>query len=331
MKSTKNKPYYAFGLAIHSDWDIPCLQVPHASFETIHIRQATESFFRNAVPSGLRHPYPKRPTFHQLADGSRYLLWRDVFEFHLSADAREVHGRSLDGRPEAAFRTYMMGHLLSYVLLGLGLETLHAATVVFDGEAVGFLGDSARGKSTLAAACLQAGAQLLSDDFLVLREERGRLMAYPGFPRIKLYERVSQHLMAPGKKGVPMNQDPCPKIVFPMENALASAVPLKAFYALASPRAVMGLQEVWIQPLTEREAYLELTENAFNLNVQTRERLASQFQWATNLVKRIAVKRLAYPRLLTILPEVIAQVRADLQREKSSLNALPATRLSRNA
>lgn len=331
MKPLTNTPYYAFGLKIQSDWEIPCLQVPHPSYETIYIRSAPESFFRRAVPSALRHPYPKRPMFHQLEDGSRYLLWKDSFELHVSPDAREVRGRSLDGAPEAAFRTYMMGHLLSYVLLGLGLETLHAATVVIDGMAVGFLGDSARGKSTLAAAFLKAGAQLLSDDFLVLREEGGRLMAYPGFPRIKLYERVSQHLLAPGHRGVPMNQDHCPKMVYPMADVLAQAMPLKAFYALASPRAVMGLQEVWIQPLTEREAYLELTENAFNLNVQTRARLASQFRWATDLVKRVSVKRLAYPRLLSILPQVIEKVRADLQAEKSALKAFPATRASRKA
>ncbi len=326
MKSAGKPPYFAFGLKIDCDWDIPCLQIPHASYNAIQILRGTDAFFRKEVPAHLRQPYPKRPAFHQLENGCRYLLWKDSFEFHLSRDSRTIIGHSLDRAPEAAFRTYMLGHLLSYVLLGLGLETLHAATVVLDGVAVGFLGDSARGKSTLAASFLKAGARLLSDDFLVLREQAGELLAYPGFPRIKLYERVSRHLLAPGREGVPMNTDHCSKMIYPLEDALPEPVPIKAFYALASPRAAMGLREVWLQPLTEREAYLELTENSFNVSVQTQERLASQFRWATNLVKRVPVKRLAYPRVLTILPQVIDAVKADLSLQPAKRIALPATR-----
>lgn len=235
-----------------------------------------------------------------------------MFEFHIARDGKVITAVSLDGAPDKAFRTYMLGHLLSYALLSMGHETVHAASVVMNGAAIGILGDSARGKSTLAAAFLQAGAKMLSDDFLVLGQEAGEYIVYPGFPRIKLYERVSQHLLADRSQGTPMNADHCPKMVYPLEDAVLGPVPLKAFYSLASPKTVGALKGVRIEPLTERDAYLELLENSFNAKVKTPQRLTSQFQWATELVKRVPVKRLSYPRILSILPEVIAAVRQDL-------------------
>ncbi|MEO5937211.1 MAG: hypothetical protein ABIP81_08350 [Terriglobales bacterium] len=259
----------------------------------------------------MREANPNRVHFHELADGSRYLRWRNVFEFHLSPDSKVITGHSLDGSPEAAFKTYMLGHLLSFALIGLGIETIHAASVVLDGEAIAITGDSARGKSTLSAAFLQAGYSLLCDDFLVLRPNGQEYVGYPGLPRIKLYERVAEHLAPKGKVGVPMSKSHRPKIIYALDDIL-DPVPVRVFYALASPRSVGGLKGVHIEHLTERQAYLELTENSFNITVKTPERLASQFEWATELVKRVPVKRLSYPRVLSILPEVIAAVQEDL-------------------
>ncbi len=264
------------------------------------------------MPAGLRQPHPKQIQYHELPDGSRYLLWKDMFEFHIAADAQVVTALSLDGAPEKAFRTYMLGHLLSYALLGMGYETIHAASVVMDGAAIGFLGDSARGKSTLAAAFLQVGCSLLSDDFLVLGQDAGDYIVYPGFPRIKLYERVSKHLVADRSQGTPMNADHCPKMVYPIEEAVLGPVPLRVFYSLTSPKSVGALKQVRIDPLNEKEAYLELLENSFNVKVRTPQRLTTQFRWATELVKRVPIKRLSYPRVLTILPDVIEAVKADL-------------------
>lgn len=281
------------------------------------------------MPADLRLRESKRVHFHRLNDGSRYLLWRSTFEFHISADSRVVTGHSLDGAPEAAFKTYMLGHLLSFVLLGMGIETIHAAGIVMDGHAIGLLGDSARGKSTLSAAFLGAGKRLLSDDFLVVRPERGSYLGYPGIPRIKLYENVAKHLAPKGKQGTPMIPMHRPKMVYVVEDVPTEPVPLRAFYALASPKSVVGLKGVRIEPLSVKEAYLELTENSFNVTVRTPERLTSQFQWATELVKKVPVKRLYYPRVLTILPEVIRAVTEDLNlqanKEPSALvETLPA-------
>jgi hypothetical protein len=302
---------YAFGLKIESDWDIPCSKIPHRTFSSVRLIQGTEDFFRRHVPGELRQHDPKFVALDELPDGSKYLGWRNVFEFHISSDSKTVTGLSTDGAPEAAFKTYMLGHLISYVLLGLGVETVHAASIVIDGEAIGLLGDSARGKSTLSAAFLKAGHRLLTDDFLVVIPKGDEYLAYPGFPRIKLYERVAKHLIAEGKQGTPMTTHRRTKMIYPLEAHL-EPVRLRALYSLTSPKTVVGMKNVSIEPFSEREAYLNLTENSFNARVKTPERLAAQFAWATVLVKKVPVKRLSYPRVMEILPDVIAAVKEDL-------------------
>ncbi|MEO6119859.1 MAG: hypothetical protein ABIP12_04150 [Terriglobales bacterium] len=287
--------------------------------------QGTEETFSGLVPTELRQHDPKRTRLEILPDGSRYFGFQSRFDFHISRDSKAIVGLSLDNEPQAAFKTYMLGHLLSHILLAFGIETIHAACLVVNGEAVAILGDSARGKSTLAAAFLREGDILLSDDFLVLQQRGGSYIAYPGFPRIKLYERVSKHLLPDDSQGTPMNQHHCPKFVYPLEDIVREPVPLRAFYALPNPKSVVSLQHVRIDALTQREAYLELTENSFNVRDKTPKRLTSQFEWATELVKRVPVKRLSYPRVLSVLPEVIAAVKEDLAAyDDESRKALPS-------
>jgi len=121
-----------------------------------------------------------------------------------------------------------------------------------------------------------------------------------------------------------MNTDRCPKMVYPRTGS-QTPVQLAGFYSLASPKSVVGLKEVRIQPLTPKEAYLELTENSFNTTVRTPERLRSQFGWATELVKRVPVKRLSYPRLLHRLPDVIQAIKSDLAAQDMNPSRLAAT------
>ena len=93
--------------------------------------------------------------------------------------------------PTESFQVYLLGQALSFALLKLGFEPLHATAVVVDGRAVALLGESGSGKSTLAAAFVDAGFQMLTDDVLMVHECRGEAMAYPGPARLKLFPKVA--------------------------------------------------------------------------------------------------------------------------------------------
>src|SRR5882724_6839105 len=122
----------------------------------------------------------------RLADGSTYVRWEGLFHFLIPADGRRIVYGRLGDASEESIQTYLLGQVLSYALTKQGHETLHATVVVIGSRAVGFLGESGMGKSTLAAAFLETGAKLVTDDLLRLEPHGAGYVAFSGPPRIKL-------------------------------------------------------------------------------------------------------------------------------------------------
>ncbi len=58
-------------------------------------------------------------------------------------------------------------------------ETLHAGCVAIEGRGVLIAGPSGAGKSDLAIRLIDRGAVLVSDDYTLVRAERGQLLATP--------------------------------------------------------------------------------------------------------------------------------------------------------
>jgi hypothetical protein len=255
--------------------------------------------------------------FHHAAlpDGARYLRWSGLFEFLVAADGRRIACRPLDRAVAAmAFETYLLGQVLSFSLLRLGLEHLHSTSVVVDGGAVGFLGDCGYGKSTLGAAFVQAGYPLLTDDLLVLKHTRHRFTAYPGPARIKLFPEAAQGLLGDGIGGVPMN-GLTPKLVIALGRDGRSwwgPAPLRAIYVLPAPTRTPRTDRVTIRTLSPRRAFVELTRNTFNAMVLEPARLARQFDLVARLATAVPVKALAFPRTLERLAAVREAIEADL-------------------
>lgn len=84
------------------------------------------------------------------------------------------------------------GELFAALLRQRGYLVLHGSAVARDGRAIGFLGHSGWGKSTLAAALVGRGWHLLTDDLLVVGGVEGRdgpspeAFVVPGHPAMRL-------------------------------------------------------------------------------------------------------------------------------------------------
>jgi hypothetical protein len=101
--------------------------------------------------------------------GSGYLFrFRNVGEFVISGDLSEVIvRRDRSGRAEL-LPILLAGTVCSFLLALRGETVLHASAVSIDGSALAFVGQSGRGKSTLAALLCVDGAALVTDDVLVV-------------------------------------------------------------------------------------------------------------------------------------------------------------------
>jgi hypothetical protein len=96
------------------------------------------------------------------------------------------------------------------------------------------------------------------------------------------------------------------KLVMPLfENQVyRTAAPLKAIYVLNSPRNVFRKQRMKMTQLRPRDAFLSLLRNTFNRLLTDSERLQRQFASVAQLVAKVPVFIISYPRVFGSLAEV---------------------------
>jgi hypothetical protein len=305
--------YCVYGIGVTSDRTLPLPRsddAPLCRVEIVHGDSATFHLAAGRTPSTGASSWFRCVN---LPDRRTYACWRDVGEFLVGADGRRLRCRRFEGSSDESFYVYMLGQALSYAVIKQGLEPLHATAVAIGDAAVAFLGGNGFGKSTLAAAFLDAGFRLLTDDVLVTCERPHAVFAYPGPGRLKLFPLVARRLV-PADEGVAMNRAST-KLVLPLgaDRRCATAVRLRAVYTLAAPRDNARRREIAIERLPPRSGFVELLRSAFDRGrLATPERLTRQFRIVTGLVERVPISRLSYPRSIERLCEVRAAVLEDL-------------------
>ncbi len=308
--------YRVYGIAVRSDIRFPLEESAGRLKPAVELRRGDPSQFENALQGISLEPDPEN--WYQLvtfADRSFYIRWPDLFEFLVSPDGRRITYNPLPQASSAAFETYLLGHVLSYSLLKLGYEVLHATSVIVDGEALGLLGRSGHGKSSLAAAFLQAGYRILSDDLLVLVETPEGILVPPGLPRIKLFPETAERFLPFPTSGAAMNPL-TEKRVIPIPKAHSGRAPalLRALYKLPYSSAQRPSSKVRISRLAEKTAFTELLAGTFNSRVLETPRLRRQFETMARLLTMVPVRRLSCPRGLDYLPQVRDAILADFRR-----------------
>ena len=222
-------------------------------------------------------------------------------------------GRTILGRPFArgwfeAFTHQLLTQVISFALLERGIEHLHATVVTVGDEAVAFAAQPGVGKSTLAAEFARAGHLLLTDDVLVLRKQRGRLMAQPGYPRIRLVPEAAGRLL-PGPAEAASPHPLGTKLVVPLPAGSVGTgpSPLVRIYVLAP-----GARSIRLSTIRGRQAFRTLAENTFNTLVTDPARLRRHLRFTSSLATEIPVKRLSYPKDFRTLGRLRQRVLDDL-------------------
>jgi hypothetical protein len=306
--------YRLYGLALATPLDLPCPLAPRHRRPDVRLRAGRGASFAALRPrTAAGRPSRKWFVWRRLPTGATYLRWQGLFEFLVSADGRDIRFHRLPRATPESLSAYLLGQVLSFSLLAFGVEPLHGTVVVVDGEAIGFLGDCGYGKSTLGAAFLSLGFPILTDDLMVLERTASGYSVHPGMPRIKLFPSVSRPLLGVGPRGPRLN-DGTSKQILPLDDgkAFRRPAPLRALYVLSAPKRTLQARHVRVERLSGGDALLEVIRGSFNSIAVDRDRLASQFAFASRLASTIPVKRLGYPRSLSLLPAVCEAVLADL-------------------
>jgi len=227
----------------------------------------------------------------------------------------------VEASPEAdmaLLRLYLFGSVMGMICHQRGLIGLHASAVAINGRAVAFTGEPGGGKSTLAAHCLAAGAQLVADDLLVLSfDERLGVLAHAGMPNVKLW-RDALGVLGRAPDGLRPDWWRADKFHVPADD-VKSPVPLQRLYVLAAdPDAGDGERE----RLKGRSAAGALIANTFRVEyLDAAGRRDSHFRECIRLASAIEVVRLRRAVDPARLPSTAAQIVGELGR---SADRVPA-------
>ena len=256
------------------------------------------------------------PPFHQWAfpdgapwtefyrTGSGYLLrFPRLADFEVSGDASAVSCRPAPAVSEETCTHLYLNQVMPLMLSKRGKLVFHASAVEIGAEAVALVGESGRGKSTLAASFARAGHRFLTDDGLVIEAVGGGFRALPSHPSIRLWKDSEEALMAEGARraGAVQYTDKSRFLAGGGLEFCSEARPLRSAYFLGGDAAAPR-----IQPMSESEALVEWVKNSFLLDPTEQRLLAAHFEQLAPLANGLACYRFDYPRRFDALAEVRA-------------------------
>jgi hypothetical protein len=174
----------------------------------------------------------------------------------------------------------LIGHILPLTAVLHGIEALHASAVVLGGRAVGIVGASTAGKSSLAVNLVLRGAQLLADDVVALETVPDGLAVHPGPGVVSLRHAEAARLgeAAVARLGTVLGDDgEALRVLVPRG---AGPLPLAALYFLERREAKRtSFERLWPPPPRL------LLGSSFNYVVLTAERLTTQLDVCTRLAQ----------------------------------------------
>jgi hypothetical protein len=317
--------FQLYGLSIASEFDLLLPEDSDAAPPAVTITRARAEFFNaslaNAAPAGDHKSFRYEP----FPDGSSYLSWNDLFEFFIASDGRSIvcgprgdalseayNTRAIDRGNDALSEadisdllSYAFSFALSFALLRIGDEALHATVIESAGQAIGFLGNSGAGKSTLASHFLRKGSRLVTDDLLRVTFRDQSVIAHPGPQRIKLLPESAAEFMQGAGCTVSMNAFTMKRLIVPAgDQRMDRGVPLRALYLLDCLEKIDESNSVGAERLRSGEATLTVIASTFNAVVKTPERLGRQLRFAGQILSKVPIIRLSYPRRFDALNSV---------------------------
>jgi hypothetical protein len=231
--------------------------------------------------------------FHR-ASGGYLLRFPDLADFKISSDGRSV---TCFPAPEVLADTTQhlyLNQVLPLVLSKLGKLVFHASAVEVGIGAVAFVGESGRGKSTLAASFAVSGCRFLTDDGLVVEPGGEGFEALPSHPSIRLWADSEAALIPPAaRRAPPVHYTSKARFLADEDLAFcAVARPLRRVYFLGDGSAT----RLELKRLSAAETLVEWVKHSFLLDIQEQPRLASHFDQVAALANQPIHYRLDYPR-----------------------------------
>ncbi len=258
--------------------------------------------------------------------GDRYLLrFPDLADFYISGTGENVQCTPVPEVPLETIRHLFLDQVFPLALSKRGKLVLHASSVVSETGAIAFIGKTGAGKSTLAASFAKDGFPFITDDCLVLEESKGELLAFPGYPGLRLWKEIVDSLFNREPEYCDVAHYTRKKRIDLIDHSLLfqdDPVILRRIYFLNTSKPSEDNGPISIIPISPRESFLELVRYAYKLDIGDRDMLSTEFSCLSRVVNLPIFYQLSYPHDLSLLPAVKEAILENLSSEVKFKKAL---------
>ena len=245
-------------------------------------------------------------SFGTLSPG--YLLrFPDFADFIVSSDGKEIRCYPDSGASRDVIGHLFLNQVVPRILNHWGRVVLHGSAVVSRLGAVAFLGETGWGKSTLAASFSVERFPLLTDDGFVIKDDAGTLCAIPSRSGLRLWPDTLREVFREEPPSAQASDNTRKTNVAFDDLRLTQGelpVPISAIYVLPPAEGPTDSVEIRVDPLSSREAFLELVKYLYRLHVNDRQRSKIEFRKLGRVANEIPLSRLHFPRRFSALPLV---------------------------
>lgn len=294
--------YVAYGLTFSSDLPIPGLACVELTSEHIKVhftdclnpdvRDEAKPFFTTDSTDQFGEPILRA---WKLKEPLGYRLrYCDGIEFTIAKSGKEIWCSRPSNMTIEDVVVYLMGPIFGFVLRLRGQTCLHASVVNIDDQAVALVGPGGSGKSTTAAAFVELGFPILTDDVAAITLENGSCSIQPAYPHVRLWPQAVNMLY--GHHGALPRLVPAgiwDKCYLDLKNRpnlfCTKRLPLRAVYTLEA-RLQEGAPS--LQTLSQAEAMLSLLANGYANNLINRSLRAEEFRVLSTIAGSIPIKRI---------------------------------------
>lgn len=266
-----------FGLNIHSMIPLPgCTEQKEPPDVIIHFGH---------VPDTLPGATLTRACSQECS--GRFLLIVDHVARYLVENGKSI---TIQRSPEATddeIRLFLMSNVWAVLLLQRGLLPLHGCGIMAGSGAVIFAGPSGNGKSTLAAALMNRGFPLITDELSAVCTN-GQPMLLPGFSQILLWADALKKLGIDGSKLVCARPALLKYIVPAQSRMVSDPVLLKRIYILTVNNGT-DLAITSLKGMRKIHALIDATYRSHHVEGQDLKNV--HFKQCSDAVKHIDVKQ----------------------------------------
>jgi hypothetical protein len=237
-------------------------------------------------------------------------------DFSISADGGQVLGWPALDISEATLEHLFLNQVHPLAVSAQGKLVMHASAVCISNGGIAFVGESGRGKSTLATSFATEGTPCITDDGLVLEDSSYGWAMMPGPESVRLWDDARSKLLPDGEASTPVQYTVKGRYLASKELLFSSrSHPAARFYFLGDG----SVEEVSIRPMPPAEALIAMVRNTFLMESDRSETIAAHFENLHRLAGLPIHFSLDYPRRYDDLPGVRDKVMKHVSNAKPVL------------